>query len=201
MELKEYWEIIRKDYKILLFIIVITVLCSAAYFGLRPVSYDVSLTLNITRSGTQQTSDYRYDDFYRLQADEKFAETIVEWLKSPRMATDIYTKAGVDVSGHSLRQLAKMLRPEKLSSQVVTVSFASPDEKLAKEISDSISEVVGNNVEALNRDQNEDTWFRIISQDSVIVKNQANIWMIFVFPMLLGGFFGLWTIMIRHYLK
>ncbi|EKE10869.1 MAG: hypothetical protein ACD_15C00190G0004 [uncultured bacterium] len=201
MELKEYWEIIKKDRKVFLGVIVLIILTSIMYFSLRPDSYDVSLALGITRNGTQQTTDYRYDDFYRLQADEKFAETIVEWLKNPRTVSDIYSKAGMDVDDRSLRQLAKMLKPEKLSAQMVSVSFSSSDGNSAKKIAGAISEIVSKNVETLNENQNEATWFRVIGQNPVIIKNQGNVWMIFVFPMLFGIFIGLWAVMIRHYLK
>lgn len=201
MELKEYWNIIKKDSKVFFLVIVLMILASGGYFIFRPVAYDVSLALNVTRKGAQQTTDYRYDDFYRLQADEKFSETVVEWLKNPRVAVDIYTKAGMNIDGLSLRKLGKMLKAEKLSSQIVSISFSAPDEASAKRIADSISVVVEKNVEALNENQNEDTWFHVIAQKPVIVKNQGTVWMIFVFPMLAGLFVGLWVVMIRHYLK
>ena len=201
MELKEYWQIIQKDIRALFLVVVLAVLASVAYFGLRPVSYDVSMALNVTRSGSQQTTDYRFDDFYRLQADEKFAETIVEWLKNPRIVTDIYTKAGISVQQLNLKQLAKALTSEKLSSQIVAVSFSASDEISAKKISDAVAEVIEKNVAVLNENQNESTWFRIIAQAPVIVKNVGNIWTLLVFPLLFGMFIGFWVILLRHYLK
>jgi capsular polysaccharide biosynthesis protein len=201
MELKEYWNIIKKDRKAFFLVVTLMVFASMAYFAFRPVSYDVSLALSITRSGIQETNDYRYDDFYRLQADEKFAETVVEWLKNPRIVMDIYTKAGMNMDRFSLGQLSKMLKSEKLSSQIVSVSFSSSDDISAKKISDAIAVIVEKNVEVLNENQNEETWFRVIAQSPVIVKNQGTIWLIFVFPMLAGIFVGLWVVMIRHYLK
>lgn len=201
MELKEYFGIIKKDSKTIFLVVSLALILSLAYFGLRSTSYDVSLALNITRNGTQQTEQYRYDDFYRLQADEKFAETVVEWLKDPRVVTDIYAKSGIDSAKFSLRQLTKMLKPEKLSSQLVSVSFSSADENSAREIADAVSEVIEKNVEMLNENQAEDTWFRVIAQKPVMAKNVGNIWMILVFPMMAGIFIGLWIVMLRHYLK
>jgi capsular polysaccharide biosynthesis protein len=201
MELKEYWGIIKKDRWTLIAIAALAVLVSAAYFALRPVSYDVSLALNVTRSGTQQTDQYRYDDFYRLQADEKFVETVVEWLKNPRIAVDIYSRSGMDASRFSLRQLSKIFNSEKLSSQIVLVSFSARDENSARKISNSVSEIITKNVDALNENQKEGTWFCVIAQEPVIVKSQGNAWTILVFPLLAGIFIGLWAVMIRHYLK
>ena len=78
-----------------------------------------------------RVDNYKYDNFYRLQADEKFAETLVEWLKSPRIEEKIFKEAGIDPSGYSLKKLAKSIKAEKMSSQVVAVSFSSPDKNAA----------------------------------------------------------------------
>jgi capsular polysaccharide biosynthesis protein len=201
MELREYLGIIKKDIKILFLGVVLVVLASLAYFGLRPVSYSVSMALNVTRNGSQQTADYHYDDFYRLQADEKFAETIVQWLNDPRIVTDIHTKAGIDVGQLNLKQLARVFNSEKLSSQIVAVSFSAVDKVSAKNISEAVAEVIESNVAVLNENQNESTWFRIIAQAPVIVKNKGTIWTLLVFPVLFGIFIGFWVIMLRHYLK
>ncbi|MFA5994645.1 MAG: hypothetical protein WC823_06840, partial [Parcubacteria group bacterium] len=107
------------------------------------------------RNGSQQTADYHYDDFYRLQADEKFAETIVQWLNDPRIVTDIHTKAGIDVGQLNLKQLARVFNSEKLSSQIVAVSFSAVDKVSAKNISEAVAEVIESNVAVLNENQNE----------------------------------------------
>jgi capsular polysaccharide biosynthesis protein len=112
MELKEYINIIKKELKLFISITVIIILAAFAYFYLRPVSYLASLTLNITRLGSQETPDFKYDDFYRLQADEKFAETLVQWLKDPRMVTDIFSSTGLDVQNKNLKELRKSLKAE-----------------------------------------------------------------------------------------
>lgn len=201
MELKEYLKIFRESIKLFLAVIAVVVVAGFAYFWLKPVSYLTSLALNITRSGAQQTGDYRYDDFYRLQADEKFAETVVEWLKNPRTATDVYEKAGIDTNGFSMRQLSKSFVSEKLSSQIVSVSFSAKDEKSAQKISDAISEIVSKNTEALNKNQNENTWFAIVAQKPVIIRDNIGALIILLASLALGIFLGFWVVMLRHYLK
>jgi capsular polysaccharide biosynthesis protein len=201
MELKEYWQIIVRDKKTFFLIIALSIFTSVAYFVLRPESYNVSMLFNITRNGSQQTADYRYDDFYRLQADEKFAETIVQWLKDPRIATDIYQGAGINVEKLSLRQRAKLLKAEKLSSQIISVNFSMASEDQGRKVAEITAGTVSKNVASLNDGQNEDSWFRIIAQDPIIIKNEGNIWTIIIFPLLFGIFIGFWAVMLRHYLR
>lgn len=201
MELKEYLQIFKVNIKLFVFVIALAVAGSFLYFFLKPVSYTASLIINITRSGMQETSEYRYDDFYRLQADEKFAETIVEWLKNPRTVVDVYAKAGIKDSDFSLRQMAKVFTPEKRSSQVVAVSFSAGNEKSAEEISNALVAVVSQNIQMLNEKQNEDSWFEVVAQDPVIVLDSMRIIVVLLSSLAMGVFLGFWAVMVRHYLK
>ncbi|PIP27637.1 MAG: hypothetical protein COX30_00775 [Candidatus Moranbacteria bacterium CG23_combo_of_CG06-09_8_20_14_all_39_10] len=201
MELKEYFKILKENAKLFVFAVVLIVVGSFIYFALKPISYGVSLALNITRSGVQQTTDYRYDDFYRLQADEKFSETVVQWLKNPRTAMDIYAKAGIDSDKMSLRQLAKIFVVEKLSAQIVSVSFSATSENSAKKIAEAVSEVVAINTESMNKNQNEDTWFAVVAQNPVIVRDKISPFIIFLASLAVGIFVGFWLVMLKHYLK
>lgn len=201
MELKEYLNILKTHIKAFILVVVLAVIGGIACLTFRPVAYDTSLTLNITRSGTQDTADYKYDDFYRLQADEKFAETVVEWLKSPRTVADIYCSSDINANQFSLGKLEKSLSSEKLSSQIVSVKFSADTPEKAKKISDSISQVIAKNIESLNANQQEKNWFEIVAQDPVITQNSLNFWVVLAAAMLAGIFLGFWAVLIIHYLK
>ena len=201
MELKEYLKIFRDNFKLYAIAVAVIVLGTFAYFTLKPISYSASLALNITRNGFQQTADYRYDDFYRLQADEKFAETVVEWLKNARTAADVLDAAGMDSANLSLRQLSKIFVAEKLSSQVVSVSFSAKDENSAKKISMAVLEVINRNTESLNKNQNESTWFAVVAQNPVIVQDRISPFILLVASLAMGMFLGFWIMMLKYYLK
>ena len=171
------------------------------FYVFRPVSYDTSLTLNISRTGSQETSEYKYDDFYRLQADEKFAETVVQWLRSPRVVSDIHALAELETSKMTMRQLGKSIRGEKLSSQIVAVSFSSEDRQKAEKISRAVAKIITDNTESLNKNQKENTWFEIIPQEPVIKKYSPGIIMSFFAPLLMGLFLGFWAVLIKYYFE
>lgn len=193
MELKEYLQIIKKYQKLFILTIIIVVFLPFVYFYSQPVSYKSSLILNVTRSGIQETNDYRYDDFYRLQADEKFAETLVEWLKSARFYEDIISDSGASpISGISA---------EKRSSQIVAVNFKSQSLEKAKKISSSITKIISQKTDELNSAQKESSWFRIVGEDPVILKNIPNYKIIFLASLLMGIFLAFWVALIKHYLE
>jgi len=200
MELKEYLLIIKKQLKLFLAIIFLVVSIAFAYFFFRPVSFDTALLLNVTRVGNQVSDGYKYDDFYRLQADEKFAETLVQWLKSPRIVTDINIEAGEDPKVFNLKQLTKVFQADKLSSQAVSVKFSAPDKKTAEKIALAVSRILEKNTEILNEDQKENTWFEVKSQNPIIMENKPDYRVVFLFSLLTGVFLAFWVVLVKHYL-
>ena len=201
MDLKEYLQLIRRDIKIFISVAAIIVVSTLAYFYFQKESYLTSLTLNITRSGIEATQDYRYDGFYRLQADEKFAETVVEWFKSPRVAADIYSEAQMNLQGLSTAQLSKITSAEKRSSQIVAVKFFSSTPEAAQKISEAAVKIISQNVEKLNESQKEKSWFEVVAEKPITLKDKPNYKIILLASLLAGIFLAFWTVMFRHYFK
>jgi len=201
MELKEYLQIIKNNLWLFILTTIIVIMAVFAYFYLSPISYSTSLTLNVSRQGVQNTDQFKYDDFYRLQADEKFVETIVQWLQDPRIVTDIYNSAGIDTKNFSLRQLEKSFTPEKLSSQMITVNFSTSNAKTAEKISGAIISVISKTNQDLNKDQKEDTWFEIVPQDPIILQYKPDFKLVLLGSVLAGMFLAFWVVMLKHYLS
>ena len=201
MELRQYLEIFRKRFNLLAGTVALFVLASFAYFSLRPVEYVAVLSLNISRSGEKVTEQYAYDEFYRLQADEKFAETIVQWLQDPRIVSDIYMDAGLPAESLSLSRLSKSLDAEKRSSQFVTIRFSANNEESAKNIARSVAESVARKTEELNEFQKEKAWFAVIAEDPIIRRNDFAPGTILTVSATLGLLCGLWLSLISHYFK
>jgi capsular polysaccharide biosynthesis protein len=201
MELKEYLAILKTNSKLFGSIITIVILASFSYFYLRPISYEASLVLNITRSGAQKSDQYKFDDFYRLQADEKFAETLVQWIRSPRLAMDIWNKAGQNPENLSLKQLSKLFKAEKLSSQVVSIKFSAANSEKAKRLANSIVEIISQETATLNQNQQEENWFKIVALNPVVLISRVNPFLLFLASLIMGIFLGFWIVLVRHYLK
>jgi capsular polysaccharide biosynthesis protein len=200
MELKEYFSIIKKQFKLFLSVIIAVVASIFIYFIFRPVFFDTSLFLNITRAGNQISEGYKYDNFYRLQADEKFAETIAQWLKSPRVVSDINKEAEItNMENLNLKQLTKVFQADKLSAQIVSVKFSAPDKKTAEKLALAIPVILKKNINQLNEDQKENTWFEIKANDPVIRQNNPDWGIIFIISLVLGLFLGFWVVLFRHY--
>jgi capsular polysaccharide biosynthesis protein len=201
MELKEYINIFKKNSKAFTITVLVFVAAGLLFNYLRPLNYKSIATLNVTRTGIQQTPDYRFDDFYRLQADEKFSDTVVRWLSSPRIVTDILNDSKITTSGMGTWQISRFFKAERLSSQVIQISYIASDSTTAQNISQSVLKIINGESEKLNQDQKETSWFRVLGGDPVVKENKFNWGITLLASLILGVFFGMWVIMIKHYLE
>ncbi len=195
MELKEFIKVFWNYRKTFVLVTAMTIALAFAWHLLLPQNYSASLMLNVTRTGTQQTSEYAYDDFYRLQADERFADTVVRWLGDPRIISDIYSSA--KVSMHP----SESLGAKRLSSQMISVTFASPTVEYAKKTASSIVDILNKQTEELNKQQKQSTWFYILGSEPVITVAGWPWPKVLVASLLVGAFLAFWTVLLRHYFE
>jgi len=194
MDLKEYIQIFKKHFKLFVFVIITTVVGGVVVQTLLPTMHKVEVSLDITRSGQQiETTDYRYDEFYRLQADERFADTVVRWLQSGRIREDIAI-ATKEIS-------FKKLKARRLSSQLVEVTFLVSEIKHSEKVTNSISNVLNKKSKELNKDQNNPNWFKIIVSKPVVSECKLSIVKLIIIMSILGAFIGFWAVFIKHYLE
>lgn len=192
MELKEYIKIFRKNINWLISSVILVLFMGLSIQIFLSGKYKVVLDLNITRTGYQEnTNEYRYDEFYRLQADEKFADTVVQWIKSERLKEDIFNDSG--------KLDFEKMKAERLSSQMIRLSFVVKDRDSAKKVSIAVGNVLNEKTRELNLEQKNPNWFKILVSEPILNDYRIPLGELF-FILLIGGIFvGFWVVLIKHY--
>lgn len=194
MELKEYIKIFRNHFKLFALVVIVTIVLGVVIQEMFPTRYRSEVNLDVTRSGQQtETNDYRYDEFYRLQADERFADTVVRWIGSGRIQEDITEESGS-------AEFSK-LKARRLSSQLIKVTFLVSEIKDSEKVTSSIADVLNNKTRELNKDQNNPNWFKIIVSKPVVSEYKLPLVKLFFILLLLGSFIGFWAVFAKHYLE
>ncbi len=201
MELRECYKILKSNMSVVIYTMIIAIVAVYAWSVRQSQTYSASLLLNIGQTETQSTPDYRYDQFYRLQADDKFAETIVEWLKSPGTAKNIFDKAGVSSDQKTMRNLSKSFQAEKLSSNLVGVRYSTEDNTEAEHIAPVIASVISEKTKAINADARDPNWFQIAASDLIILKNTQDLRINLGIAALAGLFLGTLIAFGKHYIS
>lgn len=199
MELREYIAIFKKNFRLFWTIVFVCFLMGVAWQKNQPESYQATLLLDIGRTGIPSTGQYTYDSFYRLQADERFADTVVRWLGNPRVVEDIFILSGHDMTERSMRSLKNIFKPKRLSSQVIEVGYKDEREKDMHGIATAATTVLNRYAKSLNQ-ENEPHWFVIIGSDPVIRDARLPLSLVAVASLFLGVFIGFWGVLLRHYM-
>lgn len=201
MELREYYKILRKNISVVIYTVVIAVVIAYTWSVKTAQTYSASLLLNISRTETQTTPDYRYDQFYRMQADDKFAETIVVWLKAPGVADDIFSKAGISTNQKTMRELSKSFRAEKLSSSIVGVKYSTQTSDESSRIAPALQAVIADKTKSMNAEARDPNWFQIDMSNLIILKNTPSLPFNLGVAALIGIFIGVILAFGKHYIS
>lgn len=193
MELKECILMFRRYRRVFLGAVVLCIALGFLAQALQPVRYGAEITMNVARLGARATSEYSYDDFYRLQADERFADTVVRWLESPRIVGAIAREARVS-EGISFDA-------GRLSSQVIRIRYTLSDQESAKRVAVAIFTVLNRETESLNQNRSEEGWFTLVGETPAIADARIGLGKMLALSGSIGVFFGFFAVLFRWYWK
>lgn len=195
MEFRDFCLIFVRHAKLFFGVFSGFVLLSIVVFLFQPAKFEASLTLNVSRSGSQSTPDYTYDQFYRLQADERFADTVVRWLAAPSVRSDIRSSAGVSAS------VVDSIVAKRLSSQMIAVTYSSQDRIGFGEMSRAVSGTLNAETAKLNALSKDTDWFVVLSDEPVVSDARIPARIMIPSGAALGAFFGFWIVLLVWYFQ
>lgn len=161
--------------------------------------YDVSLSLTVSRYGTQSAQDYKYDNYYAIKASDEFGETVSGWFKTPEMTQAIFKKLAVRPGSMSLDSLKRRFKAAKISPNLVEVRFSAKNENEAKNLAQAVSDTVVEKTNLLNVSSWQGISFLVAGGEPVIVKNEMAIWWNLLTGFLVGLVVGFFVFISKEY--
>ncbi len=186
MELRDLVAIFRTYGMTFLMVCVVAIACGAVFFVVQRHGYKTTLLLNVTRDSYVSSGAYEYDHFYRLQADERFADTVVQWIVSPSLRARVFTDE-------------TPLRARRLSSQVVEVTYRTRTATDAAAVAQRVTTLVNAEARKLNERQDVPNWFAVVADAPVTVPGAYGAMVVFAASLFAGMFIGFWTVLLRQY--
>ena len=163
--------------------------------------YIVSLTATVSRYGTQNAADYKYDNYYALKATDEFGNTVAAWFKTPEMAQTIAKKIGASVEGRSLSSLSRQYKAAKISPNLVEIRFSAASEAEGRKVAQAISQILQEKADFINASSWQGISFSVLAGEPVVIKDTANFWLIVLAGFLVGLATGLFFQATKEYLK
>ncbi|MBU4338624.1 hypothetical protein KKB43_00345 [Patescibacteria group bacterium] len=199
MELKEYIRIFKKEKNIISGTVLLVLILTLIFSGLKEVSCENDMLLLISRSGTQNTDDYKYDGYYAVQASDIFADNASQWLASASIASEIYIRAKAESELRSLKDFSKIFKADKLSSQYVRVRYRSKDKETAIDLAHAITDVLQEKADLLSRSSIEQISFKIIYSDPLSIESKSDFLLNGILAIIGGLFLGIFMALGKNY--
>lgn len=196
MDIKKY----LKKYKWVL-VFALAVAMAAGIFVWLGDKYSASLNLTVSRLGTQNAADYKYDSYYALKASDEFGSAVEGWFKTPSMTQAVYQKANLSLGPMGLNSLSRRFLAVKISPVTVEVRFSANSEADIKAISQAVASVAQAKADLLNSSSNQGVAFTIIGSEPVIVSNAANLWRNILAGFFIGLVFGFFMQVAKEYFR
>lgn len=195
MEFRDFCRIFIRYRRVFLGVLAGCMLLSLLVLRFQPMRFEQSLTLNVTRTGSQKTDDYTYDQFYRLQADERFADTVVRWLGAPSVRSEIREAAGVSVS------VTDSLEAKRLSSQMIAVTYRARERDGFGSMSTAVPDVLNRETRRLNEQPDAEDWFAVLADAPVVRDARLPARLLLPLGIGLGLFFGFFATLLVWYFR
>lgn len=199
MELREYFQVARRYWLMIAVVTLVLVAGSVFFRAMQPTTFTSSRALTLSRVNTQKTADYKYDDYYAIQAVDLFNKTVAAWLQTPADVLDIYKDAGVTPPTTSLNSLARVIKTTKISPQVLQVEFTHANKDEATKISDSIVKIVQREVDKQNKVETEQAYFHVDSSETVVVETPRYYALVAIVALLIGLFLSYNLALLMNY--
>jgi capsular polysaccharide biosynthesis protein len=200
MELKEFIELLKSNLKLFLLILIGAVLISLVIFNYQKNLYIASIGVDIAREKEVpiNNGDYQYDQFYRLQADEKFGQNIVSWLEDSsfnNLNRKDFEKSQIGSWGDVFG-----IKASQPSANYLKISFKSKDPRSAHLFGKVLKENLKERTGQLNFSQS-DNWFKLIFSETYVTQNNPNIYIFLIVSFLLGFFLGFLAVLFKDYFQ
>ena len=209
MELKALIEIFVRYKKLFWGIVVLFLVAGCVFYVAQPRKYNVSTTITVTRldlnkkiNNEKKDFENDYSSFYRTQADDKIADSVVAWLKSPSIVLDILKSSDAkDLSSTKIKDLSSVYKVNKVSSQVIDLKFEVLNPNDGKKQVIEINKKINKLLKEMNPESSTNSWFEISLQKPVIRFHEKSPLFVFLMSVALGFFASFCIIIIVNYLK
>lgn len=139
-----YKNFFKKNMLFLGIVVIVGISVGLVITKLIPVSYDVSLALNVERKTNDTGEFYTYDGYYAIQSTELFSKIVASWFVTPDFVEDVLRNVDKsDIDKLSVKDFRTIFTPEQVSASVVEVRFGVDEFELGGVLTESISSSIG----------------------------------------------------------
>lgn len=200
MELRDFIQLFIRRQSLMVGIISVAIVIGFLSYRLQTQWYEGVVLLSVTREAAEATAEYQYDHSYRLEADERMADTIARYLESTIGRRD--TARQIPLTGtREVTFIESDISALRLSSNLVQVSYVATTPTEAESIARAFFETGERYVASLNEQAGNRNWFTLIASDSYTEDGRYTLPVALGVALVLGVLGAFWTVLGLWYWK
>ena len=204
MELREYIQVFKGAKLLIVGGTLMVILIATLIIGMSKPQYDTSVTITVDKIRTENATNnnfYQYDGYYTQQSSGFFADTVMNWLQSPSVVTDIYNQAKLDLpSVRNLSQLSKILVVKKSPPATLGIKITSDNSSESQQLLNASTIVLKKLTDQVNLTNTNET-FLLRSSNPVSSKIKPFWALDMIIAAVLGLITSIFIALFRYYLK
>ncbi|MFZ1655170.1 MAG: hypothetical protein WAT84_05070 [Candidatus Moraniibacteriota bacterium] len=194
MELRAFLELFIRQRNLICGIVLAALVIGFCAYRLQTQWYEGTVLLSVTRQGAEAATDYQYDHYYRLQADERMANTVARYLETPIGRRDIARRALLS-NARETEFIERKVTALVLASNLVQVTYRAKSPTEAERIAAAMLETSERYVASLNEQAANRNWFTLVATDSLTHDGRFTWPVALGIAMAVGLFIAFWTVL------
>ncbi len=200
MELRDFLQLFIRQRSLIAWILGAAVVIGFLSYRLQSQWYEGVVLLSVTRQAAEATPEYQYDHSYRLQADERMADTLARYLESEIGRRD--TARQVPFTGvRETEFIESQVSALHLSPSIVQVSYAAMTPTEAESIAEAFYKTGERYVASLNEQAGNRNWFTLVASDPYAKDGRYTLLVALGVALVLGVIVAFWTVLGLWYWK
>ena len=200
MELRAFLNLFLSRQNLIFGITAAAVLLSFFVYRLQTQWYEGEVLLSVTRQGSEATPEYQYDQYYRLQADERMADTVARYLETSIGRRETARRALLSVDREKEFVVSKV-SALRLSPSLIKVMYQATTPTEAERIASALLETGERHVASLNEQAANRNWFTLVSSESFSKDGRFTLPIALGIGLAAGLFVAFWTVLGQWYWK
>lgn len=194
MELRDFVQLFVRQRSLIAWVVGAALVIGFFGYRLQTQWYEGAVLLSVTRQAAETTPEYQYDQAYRLQADERMADTLARYLESEIGRRD--TAREVPFTGiRETEFIESHVSALRLSSNLVQVTFPATTPTEAERIAEAFFETGERYVASLNEQAGNRNWFTLVASDSYAKDGRFTLPVALGVAFVLGAIVAFWTVL------
>lgn len=198
MELREIIRIFTREKRLIAGLLLASMVIGFLVYRLQSQWYTATVLLTVTRTAAEDTADYRYDHLYRLQADERMADTIARYLESGIGTETVARESGIGTDHANFFAKGK-IEALRTSSQLIQVKYRIRTPLEAERVAAALHQSSERYVASLNEQARERNWFTLLASDPFVKDGRFTLLRTLLIALAVGILVTFWTVLIRWY--